>query len=100
MSPSGELDKVSHLPPPTTTTNPTLCCSQCPPVGNAPAAVNHHRQITAWGDPEQKCVKLKYVLSYSPPEQATEGREGYGKGEGEKQGGRAEDANPNAVPEL
>lgn len=42
------------------------------------------------GNPEQKCVKLKYVLSYSPREQTTEG---------EKEGGR-EDANPNAVPGL
>lgn len=39
------------------------------------------------GDPEQKCVKLKYVLSYSPPEQASEG-------------GTEEDANSNAVPGL
>lgn len=39
------------------------------------------------GDPKQKCVKLKYVLSYSPPEQDTKG-------------GREEDANPNAVPGL
>lgn len=43
------------------------------------------------GDPEQKCVRLKYVLSYSPPEQATEGGE---------EGRRAKDANPNAVPGL
>lgn len=33
------------------------------------------------GNPEQKCVKLKYVLSYSPREQTTEG---------EKEGGRME----------
>jgi len=35
------------------------------------------------GDPKQNCVKLKYVLSYSPPEQATEEEK-----EVEREGGR------------